>query len=249
MVGNANNPNLDAILVVIAAEMRAFSEIPGIAPPAGFRATGQKVPRQPSRCSGRTAMTAHLDVHELKPPDDPDAPLSFSMEGYPNQPPSALIPRFWAPQWNSAQAINKFQIEVGGPLHGGDPGRRLIEPVKNAALAYLTGVPDAFVARAGEWLILPACHIYGSDELSVSSPGVAQRSPKPYLVLNQKDMDGLGLKEGQAVSVSVANQVHTFAVKGRHALPVGVALLPVGLPGLPVIDLPAWGRISVEGKT
>ena len=50
------------------------------------------------------------------------------MEGYQGQPPAPLIPRFWAPGWNSVQALNKFQEEVGGPLRGGDPGRRLIEP-------------------------------------------------------------------------------------------------------------------------
>ena len=74
-------------------------------------------------------MHANIDVHEPKPPDDPDSPLAFSMEGYPRRSrPPRLIPRFWAPGWNSVQAVNKFQDEVGGPLRGGDPGRRLIEP-------------------------------------------------------------------------------------------------------------------------
>ena len=51
-----------------------------------------------------------------EPPHDPDAPLSFSMEGFHGPPPAALIPRYWAPGWNSVQALNKFQEEVGGPL-------------------------------------------------------------------------------------------------------------------------------------
>src|SRR3546814_15696758 len=51
---------------------------------------------------------------------------SFTMEGYRGIPPSSVIPFFWAPGWNSVQSINKYQIEPGGPLHGGDPGKRLI---------------------------------------------------------------------------------------------------------------------------
>ena len=61
-------------------------------------------------------MLANISVHEPKPPDDPDSPLSFSMEGNPDQPPSALLPFFWTPGWNSIQAVNKFQAEIGGPL-------------------------------------------------------------------------------------------------------------------------------------
>ncbi len=89
---------------------------------------GQKIPREPHRYSGRTAMHANVSIHEPEQPHDPDTALAFSMEGYPGHPPPPLIPRFWAPGWNSIQALNKFQDEVGGPLSGGDPGERLIEP-------------------------------------------------------------------------------------------------------------------------
>ena len=37
------------------------------------------------------------------------------MEGYEDQPPAPLISRYWSPGWNSVQALNKFQQEVGGP--------------------------------------------------------------------------------------------------------------------------------------
>ena len=43
--------------------------------------------------------------------------------------PSALNPGVWAPSWNSNQAVNKFQDEIGGDLHGGDPGVRLFDKV------------------------------------------------------------------------------------------------------------------------
>ncbi len=68
-------------------------------------------------------MLADVSVHEPKPPADPDTPLAFSMEGYQDQPPAPLISRYWSPGWNSVQALNKFQQEVGGPLKSGDPGK------------------------------------------------------------------------------------------------------------------------------
>ena len=240
-------PNLDAVLTAMAAELPAFSEITDIAPPASFRMGGRKIARQPSRYSGRTAITAHRDVHEPKPPDDRDAPLAFSMEGSPSPAPAPLIARFWAPQWNSIQALNKFQIETGGPLHGGDPGRRLVASDTNAAPVYSTAVPAAFAARNGEWLVLPAWHIYGSEELSVLAPGVAERAPKPYLALSRNDVEHLGLSEGQSAALTLGNQARALPVQVHPALPDGVALLPAGLPGFPTLNLPAWARITVEG--
>jgi NADH-quinone oxidoreductase subunit G len=67
---------------------------------------GARIPREPHRSSGRTAMLANITVHEPKPPDDPDSPLVFSMEGNPDQPPAALQPFFWTPRWNSIQSVN-----------------------------------------------------------------------------------------------------------------------------------------------
>ncbi len=81
-------------------------------------------------------MQADTDILEPKPPEDPDSPLAYSMEGYEGDPPSPLISRYWAPGWNSVQALNKFQQEIGGPLRGGDPGKRLIEPAANGQAHY-----------------------------------------------------------------------------------------------------------------
>ena len=241
-------PTLDDLLARLATELLAFADVPGIAPPAGFRVVGQKIPRQPARYSGRTAIAAHLDVHEPSLPDDPDTALSFSMEGFDGQPPPPLTARFWAPQWNSAQAINKFQIEVGGPLHGGDPGRRLIEPQPNATPEYPTAIPPPFAARPGEWLLLPAFHIHGSDELSILSPGVAERAPQPCLTLGPEDAALLGLDGGQQASLSLDGRSYALPVVIHPGVPVGVAMVPAGLPGLPGVTLPSWGKLSVEAK-
>jgi NADH-quinone oxidoreductase subunit G len=237
-------PGLDDLLEALAAAMPAFRDVPGISPPAGWRGVGQRIPRQPQRYSGRTAMTADADVDEPKPPPDPDSPLAFSMEGYQGEPPAPLIPRYWAPGWNSSAALNKFQIEVGGPLHGGDPGRRLVAPRPSEWAPYFTDVPAAFVPREGEWLVVPAWHIFGSEELSVLAPGIAELTPKPYVAVGPQAAAELGVKEGDEVALALGGLVERLPVRVRPALAAGLAALPVGLPGMPVVALPAWGRLT-----
>jgi NADH-quinone oxidoreductase subunit G len=234
----------DDLTAALAVAVPAFAEIAVIAPPAGFRAVGQRIPRQPHRYSGRTAMSANLSVHEPPPPADPDAPLSFSMEGFHGQPPAALTPEFWAPGWNSPSALNKFQEEVGGPLRGGEAGRRLLEPRAQGTPGYFTGVPEAFVPRPGEWLFVAMHHLFGSEELSAAAPAIAELAPEPYLGMNPADAERLALAAGAEVEVTVGDVAQRYPVRLIPALPEGVVGLPVGLPGLRGIDLPQRGKIA-----
>lgn len=240
--------NLDDITAAMAREFPVFEPVLKIAPPASFRVEGEKIPRQPHRYSGRTAMLADITVHEPKPPDDPDSPLAFSMEGYEGQPPSPLITRFWAPGWNSVQALNKFQSEVGGPLRGGDPGQRLIEPVQVEKRIYFNEAPAAFRPRDDELLVTPLHHIFGSEELSALSEGVAERAPQPYLALNPDDASARRLGEGEEIELVLNGAVYRLPVRFHTALPRGVAGMPVGLRELPWAALPGWGRIELLRK-
>jgi NADH-quinone oxidoreductase subunit G len=235
--------NLDEIDSALTSELPVFAPILKIAPPADFRIADQKIPRQSHRYSGRTAMLAQITVHEPKPPDDPDSPLSFSMEGYEGRPPSSLIPRFWSPGWNSVQALNKFQDEVGGPLRGGDPGQRLIEPSTKKKPEFFTKPPEAFERRGDEWLIVPMYQIFGSDELSVLSPGIAELAPQPYLAMNRDDTWHMQVSDGEEVELTIRSSIYRLTLKIREGLFAGVAGLPVGLRELPFVDLPAWGRV------
>jgi NADH-quinone oxidoreductase subunit G len=239
---------VDDVIAALAQEMPIFEPLPQIAPPAGFRILGQKIPRQPHRYTGRTAMHADVDVSEPKPPDDPNSPLAFSMEGYQGEPPPALLGRDWAPHWNSVQALNKFQEEIGGPLRGGAPGRRLIEPAATADVPYTTDIPPAFEPRPGQWLIVPLQYIFGSEELSVVSPGVAQLAPHPYLALNPQDAARIGANADDEAELSAGEVSLHLPVRLEAELPAGVAGLPVGLPGLSWIDLPGWAQITIQDR-
>ena len=236
--------NLDDILDALADELPAFAGLPDLTPRADWRVPGLKIARQSHRYSGRTAMAAHRNVHERRPPADSDSPLAFSMEGVQRQAPPSLLPLFWEPAWNSVQAVNKFQSEVGGPLRGGDPGRRLIEPVQNGDGAYSDAVPAAFAPRPGAWLLVPIYHIFGSEELSLLAPAVAERAPRPYLVLNQEDARDLQAGPADEVELRVADAAHYLPVKIDPASPRGLAGLFAGLPGMQGIGLPTWCHIS-----
>jgi NADH-quinone oxidoreductase subunit G len=170
--------NVDDVIASIVETIPELAPIAKAAPAAPYRINGAQIPRAPHRESGRTAVSANIDVSEPKPPEDVDSPLSYSMEGTPDQPPAALIPFFWKPGWNSIQAVQMYQKEVGGPLRGGDAGVRIFEPAAANGQSYFNAIPSAFEPREGEWLLVPMYHIFGSDELSLSAAGIADR-PTP----------------------------------------------------------------------
>ncbi|MFA6135262.1 MAG: NADH-quinone oxidoreductase subunit NuoG [Phycisphaerae bacterium] len=241
-------PDFDAIVADLAATLPAFKDVPAIAPPAGFRQVGGKIPRQSHRYSGRTAEAAHLSVFDNPPPADPDSPLAFSMEGSGQEPPPALIPRYWAPGWNSDAAVNKFQIEVGGPLHGGDPGRRIIQPDSASSAPYFAEGSQPPAPKAGPLWVVPRHHIFGSEPLSAAAQPIAGLCPKPYLAMNGRDAAAAGLGRGQTVEVSIGGVGYSVAVVIDDSLPPGQAALPAGIEGLEGIDLPGWGSVARAGQ-
>jgi len=236
--------NFETVIDNLVEVFPALSAIQSIAPRADYRDDTQKIPREPQGYSGRTAMHADTNISELKPPLDPDSALSFTMEGYSGIPPSPIIPFYWSPGWNSVQAINKYQIEVGGPLHGGNPGERLFEPVENDNSEYFKNVPPSFIPKEGEWLVLPLYHIFGSDKPSALSPAVAERVPKPYISLNNNDALKAGIVEGILVEVLLNGNKHKLPVKLNTGLPAGIAGLPKGLKETEGLHFPFWIKLN-----
>lgn len=237
--------NFEDITRSIAQEETLLKGLDQITPPSSYRINGQRVPREPHRFSGRTAMLANVNVSEPKPPVDPDSSLSYTMEGFRGLPPSSMIPFFWSPGWNSVQSINKYQQEVGGALRGGDPGLRLFEPI-DGAVNYFMSVPEIFISLEGHLLMVHLHHIFGSEEMSARSPGIAERSPKAYVIVNPEDALEIRVQENQLLFFEVEGQQYQLPVKSSTAMPKGVAGLPYGLPGLPFVELPAWGILKKQ---
>ncbi len=260
--------NLDDVLDAMVGALPVLGPARDAAPNSAYRMAGAKIPREPHRYSGRTAMLANINIDEPKPPDDPDSPLAFSMEGAPRscgELPGALIPFFWSPGWNSIQATNKFQSEIAGPLKGGNPGVRLIEPRSTAVLRQPTDTGETPIPRprdgpeppAGAWLAVPLYHIFGSEELSAWAPAVRELVPKPYIALSPEDAQGLGLAEGQMVRVARATSgspgsrdrgmegtEFSLALKLAPGLASGIVGLPAGLPDFQETTMPAWVKIA-----
>ena len=235
---------IDHVITSMCSEIPVFEPAAGAAPTAAFRMAGMRIAREHGRYSGRTAMDADRTVHEPAPPVDLDSPFSFSMEGFEGQPPSALIARFWAPGWNSVQSVNKFQAEIGHGLRDGDPGRRLVEPSKERTPVYFNEIPEPFAPREDIFLLTAMYHLFGSDELSVLTPGIRDRCPEPYVALSGTDMSRLGLKEGEAATIIVDGQAYRLLTRLSPGLAPRVAGVSSGVPGSPVLGLPTWARVE-----
>jgi NADH-quinone oxidoreductase subunit G len=236
--------NLDKILAALAEAYPVFEAVPELTPHADFRIAGERIPRAPSRITGRTAILANVTVHEPKPPEDPDTPMSFTQEGFKGIPPASLMSHYWAPGWNSVQALNKFQSEVAGPLIGGDPGVRIIAAAQEAKANYYDQVPDAFHKRSGEWQMLPLHHIFGSEALSMLTPGIAQLAPEAYVALNPEDAGAIQASAGDDIEVALGEITQTLPLRIVESLPAGVAGLPVGLLVMPPVSLPQWAELK-----
>jgi len=236
--------NFQDVSNAISADENFLKGIDSITPPPDFRIAGQKIPREPHRYSGRTAMHAHVHVSEEKPPEDPDSPLSYTMEGFRGQPPSSMIPFFWSPGWNSVQSVNKYQKEINGPLRGGDPGLRLIEPQRGVPSNYFTDLPEIFIPLKDHLWLVFLHHIFGSEELSSRAKAVSQRVSQNYILVNSEDASELNLSPGALLAFEVDRQRYEFPVVISTSISKGVAGMPYGLPGLPFMDLPAWAILK-----
>jgi len=223
---------LDHVIDTVVAEYPQLAAIKEAAPDASFRIRGQKLARSPHRYSGRTAMRANISVHEPRQPQDKDTMFAFSMEGN-NQPsaPRSQIPFAWAPGWNSPQAWNKFQDEVGGHLRNGDPGVRLIEP-SDSGLNWFT--PAAQTSDSGQWQVAPMYRLFGSEELSQRSSVFGQRMSEAVMVINPQEGEKLGINEGARLELQCGGETVNLPVHFSAALPAGQVGLPLGMPGVPL---------------
>ncbi|MCD1124535.1 NADH-quinone oxidoreductase subunit NuoG [Jinshanibacter sp. LJY008] len=224
---------LDHVVSAVAQEFPQLAGIVNAAPDASFRIKGLKIAREPHRYSGRTAMMADVSVHEKRQPQDNDTAFAYSMEGY--SAPEAdrqQIPFAWAPGWNSPQAWNKFQSEVGGKLRSGDPGVRLIEKAESGELAYFDAVVNVAANGENSWQVAPYYHLFGSDEMSQRSDVIQQRMPEAYVMLNPQDAAKLSVNTGSVVAFSCEGSDLKLPVRISAALEAGFIGLPLGLPGI-----------------
>jgi NADH-quinone oxidoreductase subunit G len=239
---------MDEVILAMTAELPLLAGVRDAAPGADYRLEGSRVPRKSIRESGRTAVTANINLHEPQPAKDPDSPLAYTMEGASVGAPASLNARFWSPGWNSDQSLSKFQAEVSGQLIGGDPGARLFEPPAQETGTYFGAPAAALPAGDGALILVPRYQIFGSEELSALAPGIASRMGAASLALSRSECEKRGLHEGDKARVTVdAAEPLELAIVVRQ-MPDGVASIQVGMPGMPVLPVPGRAVITGAGK-
>ena len=77
---------------------------------------------------------------------------------------------------------------------------------------------------------------------------MAQRIPKPYVMISTKDAEQWKLQDGQTFSFTIEKQSYSLPIKINPTLPFGVAALPYGLEGMPATELPSWGIVKSVGS-
>ncbi|CAN5136499.1 NADH-quinone oxidoreductase subunit NuoG [soil metagenome] len=242
-----HDPSLEEFLEKLEKALPNFSGITKVAPKDTFTIHGQKIPREPHRYSGRTAMHANLDVSEPKPLFDNDSPLTYTMEGFNGIPPSSLTPFFWSPGWNSVQAVTKYQNEPGGSMKDGDPGIKLFTK-KWASPEYYKSIPEPFAPRQQKWIVLPQYDVLGSGELSIYTNAINELSPKPYVFLSEKDAKILGVNNDDILKIKESKNEYRLPVKIKKELKDGLILVSAGLRGVDGIHWGEWVKLELEKK-
>ncbi|WWP01278.1 MAG: NADH-quinone oxidoreductase subunit NuoG [Candidatus Dasytiphilus stammeri] len=226
--------NIDHVIDAFISHFPQFKGIKTVAPDSTFRIFGNKLARKPQSYSGSTSMHANIDVHEPSTPIDRDSMFTFSMEGTNRiQDQRQYVPFAWFPGWNSTQAWNKFQSEVGGTLRYGDPGVRILESGKEK-LSWFTNIPSAFLRTKGKWRVIPYYHIFGSDEMSQRATVIKKIMPQAYVMLNREDATDLRVSGNMVVELSIMNEIIRLPVHISDNLPSGLIGLPLGFPGIPL---------------
>ncbi len=224
--------HFDDITRDCAAKIPAMAGITAAAPDLHYLNLGVKIPRQPPRYSGRTAMRANVSVHEPRQREDEETPLAFTMEGLNRAQPGALLPWVWSPGWNSNQSVQKFQDHPGGALKGGTAGVRLLTAGghgQNGLPGSSKGVDESTLQQAGHWQLVPRQRIFGSDELSALSPGIAELTEPGFIEINKADATTLGVTQGDGLHIGEG--LATLEVRVNDAVAAGCAGYSAGLAG------------------
>ena len=242
----------DDLLFQLAQGVTLFQPVLNLAHAKEWKEAGQKIPRLSARASGRTALPVWKDIRQHpRPPQDTETPFSFSMEGYSRGISSDLIPRFWAPNWNSQEAINKYQTGSSGVCLIGTLKTNAAGPVD--AKSFREGTARAPVAEripcatrrgSDQLLLVPVAEIFGSERFSRLSPTIAELTPNPYLELHPQTAKRFKLTAGQLCKVSWDHADATLTVCMNESLAPDVGAVPAGFAETGYLQHPTGAKLT-----
>jgi NADH-quinone oxidoreductase subunit G len=76
------------------------------------------------------------------------------------------------------------------------------------------------------------------------TPGIRQQAPAPFIGLNEEDAERLEVRDGDLLELWLPWMDMRAPFALVPSLVTGTAGVPVGLPGLPYISLPARARLT-----
>ena len=159
-------------------------------------------------------------------------------------PPSSLIPYYWSPGWNSVQAMYKYVEEPNGSLKGGDPGVRLFDEKEEQEVSFFDTIPLPFESKADALWIVPVYQIFGSEELSSKGTAIAKRIQELFVWMNQKEAEKIDVHNNEIIQINILQDLLKVKVKIENSIPQGIGGLSFLLPGMPYLNLPAWGKLN-----
>jgi NADH-quinone oxidoreductase subunit G len=242
---DADWQHLEEVTAAIEASHPAFDGATEVARAAGFGREREPVPQEGHRYSGLNATIR---------PDALDLPTVGEALG-----PDGMLPvATRTPGWNSNEAINRFQIEVDGPLRAGNPSLRIFATNGNGAHAAPStldaGRSTATAAPAGDdttVLVCAAAEIFGSESMSRRGPALAELAPDTYLLLHPERAERLGVVAGRFYRLRLIGETFETSLEAvvevDDELPDHVAVVPAGYTGTRWWQQPTWMRVeSVE---
>ncbi|KUJ81519.1 NADH-quinone oxidoreductase subunit NuoG [Microbulbifer flavimaris] len=195
------------------------------------------VARQSHRASGRTAISAERRVAEEPPPEDTDAPLSFTMEGVHDPAKTTLQAVIRAPGWTSNQSIHKYlqglnglRVERGAPTLLQRPQKPV--PRWQSVELHACGNATNGSTTSGRLLAVPLHRLLGSGELSSSAEGIASAIEPPFAKLHPTDAAQRGIHHGEQLVLNLGETRRQLHARVDFEISPGVVGLPCGFPEL-----------------
>ncbi|OQM34452.1 NADH-quinone oxidoreductase subunit NuoG [bacterium endosymbiont of Pedicinus badii] len=180
--------SLEQIRIRIVKKYKILSKIQNFIPNSKYAFNRKKTSRCSIRYSGKNAIFANINVHERNIKNDRDTIFSFSTEEIQNtQSKKKEIPFFWYPGWNSNNALNKYQKNIGGKLLFGNPGEKMIlNKLENLVYFKIPHLRN-FQMNTKFWKFIPYWHIFFSEENLQKCKNFKIRYSNPYIFINKKD--------------------------------------------------------------
>ena len=260
-IGRAEDAAWQHLEEVTAAIEASHPALDGAKKAATGDVEDQTIPPVGHRYSGRNAT---ILPEELDKPD----PVA---KGGGLGPGGTLPVASRTPGWNSNEAINRFEIDTGGPPRDGSSGLRVF--VANHGGAGAPSVPDpGGLATAAtpsaldtgrsspaarppgdddSVLVCAAAEIFGSESMSRRGPALAELAPDTYLSLHPERAARFGVVEGRAYRLRLIGKTFETSLEAvvelDDELPDNVAVIPAGYATTRWWQQPTWMRLeSVE---